>query len=75
MEHWHILVHCNATPTRVIWELAKNTRPHDHHLWPEITIGIILGCGSINASTRDIQPRGAGTHGERSDETPPDSHI
>ena len=58
----HVLIHCNVTPMRTIWELAKNTWPHAHHPWPEITIGIILGCGSIiastNAPTNDVQPGG-----------------
>ncbi|KAI0245639.1 hypothetical protein BJV78DRAFT_1261476 [Lactifluus subvellereus] len=39
----HILIHCNATPTRAIWELARTTWPHNHRLWPDTTIGIILG--------------------------------
>jgi hypothetical protein len=44
----HILVHCTATPPSTIWDLAKNTWPHAPHLWPEISIGIILGCGTIS---------------------------
>ena len=43
----HILIHCNATPPHIIWDLARNTWPHAPHLWPEISLGIILGCGSI----------------------------
>ncbi|KAI0245188.1 hypothetical protein BJV78DRAFT_1140588, partial [Lactifluus subvellereus] len=61
----HILIHCTATPTRAIWELAKNTWPHGHRLWPEITVGLILGCGNINTPARDIQPRGVDQPQER----------
>jgi hypothetical protein len=63
----HILTHCDALITRIIWDLAKSTWPHPHHLWPEISIGLIMGCGSINipgANERAPQlpnnrPRGA----------------
>ena len=43
----HILIHCTATPTRTIWNLARNTWPHDPTHWPEISIGMIMGCGSL----------------------------
>ena len=43
----HILTQCAATPTRIIWNLARNTWPHDLNLWPEISIGTIMGCGSL----------------------------
>ena len=63
----HILTRCDALPTRIIWDLAKSTWPHSRHLWPEINIGIIMGCGSVNipgANERaphlpDNRPRGA----------------
>jgi ribonuclease HI/exonuclease III len=59
----HILIHCRALPPRQIWDLAKNTWPHDPQLWPNISLGIILGCGSISVpeteaqARRDDQPR------------------
>jgi hypothetical protein len=43
----HILTQCTATPTGTIWNLAQNTWPHNPNLWLEISIGIIMGCGSI----------------------------
>ena len=43
----HILIHCAAIPTRTIWNLARNTWPHDPDLWPDISIGTIMGCGSL----------------------------
>ena len=44
----HILIHCNAIAPRIIWDLATNLWPHAPQLWPNISLGIILGCGSIN---------------------------
>ena len=32
--------------------------PHDPHLWPEISLGIILGCGSISLPVRNPQNPG-----------------
>src|SRR6266852_2255738 len=43
----HILVHCQAAPRRIIWNLAEELWPHTRHPWPEISLGIILGCGTI----------------------------
>jgi hypothetical protein len=54
----HVLIHCNAAPPREIWNLAKNMWPHDPHLWPEPSLGIILGCGSISLP-QEPAPRGA----------------
>jgi hypothetical protein len=42
----HILVCCNKSAIRIIWDLAKQTWPHRNIPWPEISIGIILGCGA-----------------------------
>ena len=42
----HILVRCNESAVRIIWDLAKQTWPHHNIPWPEISIGIILGCGA-----------------------------
>lgn len=43
----HILTHCRATPVRAIWNLAREHWPHENPQWPNITLGMILGCGSI----------------------------
>ena len=43
----HILIHCRATPVRAIWSLAREHWPHENLQWPNITLGMILGCGSI----------------------------
>jgi hypothetical protein len=44
----HLIVNCTAPTTRMIWDLAKNAWPHTSLPWPAITIGIILGIGSIS---------------------------
>ncbi|KAH9027904.1 hypothetical protein EDB85DRAFT_1868154, partial [Lactarius pseudohatsudake] len=43
----HILVDCEATPVRTIWNLASSYWPHEAHLWPTLDLGTILGCGDI----------------------------
>ncbi|KAI0263875.1 hypothetical protein BGY98DRAFT_1045097, partial [Russula aff. rugulosa BPL654] len=48
----HVLTQCIATPTRMIWNLARNTWPHDPQLWPEISIGTIMGWGKPTPKTR-----------------------
>jgi hypothetical protein len=53
----HILTHCRASSPRQIWDLAKNTWPHDCQLWPHISLGIILGCGSISVPETKAQAR------------------
>ncbi|KAG1799997.1 uncharacterized protein BJ212DRAFT_1287764, partial [Suillus subaureus] len=32
----------------IIWSLAKDTWPEKFGAWPRISIGTILGCGSVN---------------------------
>jgi len=50
-----ILVHCRATPRRMIWRLAKGLWPHEQTPWPEITLGTILGCGTITTPEEEHQ--------------------
>jgi len=49
----HILTTCEADPVKQIWDLAKNMWPHNPSQWPEINVGIILGCGSITTKKDD----------------------
>ena len=51
----HILVHCQAAPRRQIWALAEELWPHDRNHWPEISLGIILGCGTITLPPAENQ--------------------
>ena len=47
----HILTQCTAHPVRTIWTLARTYWPHEDTPWPDINLGIILGCGSITIPT------------------------
>ena len=44
----HILTSCNESVVRIIWNMAKDLWPHTAHPWPEISLGMILGCGSTS---------------------------
>jgi hypothetical protein len=44
----HILIQCRSSPTRIIWELARTTWPHENLPWLEIDLGMILGCGNLS---------------------------
>lgn len=44
----HILVLCNDLARKIIWDLAKCIWPTKHGPWPDLHIGIILGCGIIS---------------------------
>jgi len=61
----HILTQCKEKNTRVIWHLVKNLWPHRNTPWPEISLGMILGCGGIhlrpNRPRRNDQQRGKAT--------------
>ena len=43
----HILTTCSSGEADTIWTLAKETWPYAPRLWPNITISIIRGCGSL----------------------------
>jgi hypothetical protein len=45
----HILLECTHPTRQLIWNLARQLWPHDDQSWPEIDLGIILGCGSISS--------------------------
>ena len=49
----HILIKCEEWPTRIIWQLARESWPKQTYKWPNISLGLILGCGSIT-SPREI---------------------
>jgi hypothetical protein len=51
----HILVYCRASPRRRIWRLAKDLWPHATIPWPEITLGTILGSGTISTPKEEHQ--------------------
>jgi hypothetical protein len=43
----HILIHCREPAVRTIWQSARRLWPHENTPWPQISIGLLLGCGSI----------------------------
>ena len=51
----HILTTCGAEPIRLVWNLAKETWPHNQSHWPEISLGTILGSGCL--TTPEEPPR------------------
>ncbi|KAH9987229.1 hypothetical protein BJV74DRAFT_774222, partial [Russula compacta] len=48
----HILLKCNSPARSTIWDKAKGLWPHDQYEWPEISLGTILGIGSITLPDR-----------------------
>jgi ribonuclease HI len=49
----HILTRCATRANRTIWSLAKRAWPHRDDQWPAISMGLILGIGSLNATNHD----------------------
>ena len=50
----HILFDCeNAAISTVIWSPAKQTWPNSFGLWPDIQLGLVLGCGNIALPDQD----------------------
>ena len=56
----HIPTQCKERNTQTIWRLAKSLWLHGNIPWPKITLGTILGCGSIT-----LYPRRARTENQR----------
>jgi len=56
----HILTQCKEKSTQLVWDLTKNLWPHRNTPWPDITLGTILGCGSIS-----LQPSRPGRQNQR----------
>ena len=61
----HILIACRAGLVCTIWNLAEESWPQENPRWPEITLGTILGCGSI-ASINPPNPDEEGNQERRS---------
>jgi hypothetical protein len=49
----HILTCCSAHPVQTIWNLARQHWPHEDIPWPNISLGLILGCGVITPPPND----------------------
>jgi hypothetical protein len=48
----HIITKCRATTTQTVWNLAKDQWPYGPERWPELSLGTILGCGSLTTMDR-----------------------
>jgi hypothetical protein len=49
----HILVKCREKLTKLIWQLTREIWPEQTYKWPNISLGLILGSGSITAPKED----------------------
>ena len=61
----HILLHCNEQAVSMIWYLAKELWPHNNPPWPNISFGLILGCGSITPPSRSPPREGTNDNDRR----------
>ena len=43
----HILTECNERCLETIWNMARALWPYNNIPWPTISLGVILGCGSL----------------------------
>lgn len=44
----HILVQCNNLARKKIWSMVRTIWPRKYGPWPELSIGLILGCGVLS---------------------------
>ena len=51
----HILLECQTGPRRAIWEQAQRAWPHGQQTWPEISMGTILGVGSLSLQDGNLR--------------------
>ncbi|KAI9510721.1 hypothetical protein F5148DRAFT_1010542 [Russula earlei] len=49
----HIIIQCETSPRRLIWSLARKMWPHRPNLWPNITLGTVMGCGALSPPTTE----------------------
>ena len=52
----HILLDCSHPTTERIWSLAKDLWPGTTTPWPTLSLGVLLGCGSLALPPSDDQP-------------------
>ena len=53
----HILLECSHSMVDQIWSLARTFWPSQTTPWPAISLGMLLGCGSIALPPQEDQPR------------------
>ena len=44
----HILINCNEKAVNIIWRKTEELWPHTTYPWPNISLGTILGCGTMS---------------------------
>lgn len=52
----HIPIGCTHTTTAAIWRWTREAWDHEQYKWPEISLGIILGCENLSAQTHPKCP-------------------
>jgi hypothetical protein len=51
----HILTECREHAVEKIWQMARKTWPHKNLPWPNISMGLILGCRCITTTREELQ--------------------
>ncbi|KAA1472067.1 RnaseH-domain-containing protein [Dentipellis sp. KUC8613] len=53
----HILTdtECSNKAAKTIWTLARSVWPYNDHSWPDINLGIIMACGALTVTHKDLQ--------------------
>ena len=51
----HILLKCQTSPRRAIWEQVRRAWPHRQQMWLEISMGTILGVGSLSIQDGNLR--------------------
>ncbi|TFK32733.1 ribonuclease H-like domain-containing protein [Crucibulum laeve] len=43
----HILIDCDISPRQQLWEMCKELWAKKHEIWPQLSLGTVLGCGLV----------------------------
>ncbi|KAI0267776.1 hypothetical protein BC834DRAFT_869859 [Gloeopeniophorella convolvens] len=66
----HLLFDCNRSPNTTIWNWAWNLWPYAYPQWPDLSLGSVLGCGSLSFPGAPRRRRPHGSRTDDADETP-----
>ena len=56
----HILLECRNPTTALVWSLTSQFWPSSTGQWPELTLGMLLGCRSVTLPPLEGRPRNKG---------------
>ena len=56
----HILLECDHPSSKLIWTLTERLWPTNTAPWPNLSLGLLLGCGNISIPTPEGQPPNRG---------------